>query len=246
MAKYREGHFFIDDQKIPLRIYEEVRPSARISVGKRYLILRIPRFLTKSQKQELRDWAKSWFLKQYRSKEAIRLKFQPKQYFEGQELKVIDKVFRISIEITANNSHSAQLLEGDVILLKIVGGTSEEEKSKIIPKLISKIVGHVFLPWVTERVHFYNEHFFKKEIKSIRLKYNKSNWGSCSNKSNINLSTRLLLAPMNSINYVIVHELAHLIEMNHSQKFWNIVAKVMPDYKKHDQWLNKYGYTCDF
>lgn len=245
MAKYKEEHFFIDGQKIPLRIYEEVRSSARISVGKKYLILRLPRFLTKAKKQEFYEWAKSWFLKQYRSKEAIRLKFQTKLYSSGQEIKVLDRVFRLSVDSTTNKSHSARLVE-DVIQINIVEGSSDEEKARAIPKLVSRVVGKVFLPWMTDRVHYYNEKFFKKDIKSVRLKYNKSNWGSCSNKSNINFSTRLLLAPMESIDYVIVHELAHLIEMNHSPKFWNIVAQVMPDYKKHDQWLNKYGHTCDF
>jgi len=64
--------------------------------------------------------------------------------------------------------------------------------------------------------------------------------------NNINLSTRLLFAPPPVIDYVIIHELTHLIEMNHSSKFWNIVKSIMPDYKQKEKWLKKNGKFCDF
>jgi len=79
--------------------------------------------------------------------------------------------------------------------------------------------------------------FLKKILKAS---------SSCSSKSNINLSTRLLFAPSDVIDYVIVHELTHLIEMNHSQKFWNLVKSVMPNYKQKEKWLKEYGKLCDF
>ena len=62
----------------------------------------------------------------------------------------------------------------------------------------------------------------------------------------MNLSTRLLFAPKDVIDYVIIHELAHLYEMNHSKKFWNIVSQVMPNYKEKEKWLSKNGRLCDF
>jgi predicted metal-dependent hydrolase len=78
------------------------------------------------------------------------------------------------------------------------------------------------------------------------LKYNQTNWGSCSTRGNINLSTRLLFAPDDVIDYVIIHELAHLLEMNHSNRFWNIVKKAMPEYREKEVWLKKNGHLCDF
>ena len=62
-------------------------------------------------------------------------------------------------------------------------------------------------------------------IKGIFLKYNHSNWGSCSHNGNINLSTRLLFAPEAVQDYVIVHELAHLVEPNHSDRFWALGSR---------------------
>ena len=97
-----------------------------------------------------------------------------------------------------------------------------------------------------KEVHFNNTKYFQEEINTIRFKNNQSNWGSCSSKKNLNFSTRLLFAPQEAIDYVIVHELAHLKELNHSPKFWKIVADVMPNYKEQEAWLKANGHLCQF
>ena len=78
------------------------------------------------------------------------------------------------------------------------------------------------------------------------MKYNKTNWGSRSTKNNINISTRLLFAPKDVQEYVFIHELAHFFEMNHSKRFWDIVGKIMPDYKEKERWLKINNAKCDF
>ncbi|MCL2353844.1 MAG: M48 family metallopeptidase [Defluviitaleaceae bacterium] len=67
---------------------------------------------------------------------------------------------------------------------------------------------------------------------SIKINSAKTRWGSCSSKGNVNFSWRLIMAGHKAIDYVIIHELAHLKEMNHSPRFWAIVARFMPDYKE--------------
>ena len=70
------------------------------------------------------------------------------------------------------------------------------------------------------------------EPSVIKINNAKNRWGSCSAKKSINYSWRLIMADDDVIDYVIVHELAHLIEMNHSKKFWDIVKNILPDYKE--------------
>ncbi len=77
-----------------------------------------------------------------------------------------------------------------------------------------------------------------KSPKQVRITSAKTRWGSCSAKDGINLSWRLMFAPPEVIDYVVVHELAHLIELNHSPRFWAIVASIIPDYKELRQALN--------
>lgn len=75
----------------------------------------------------------------------------------------------------------------------------------------------------------------------IAIRDQKTRWGSCSSKGNLNFNWRLVLAPVSVLDYVVVHELAHRREMNHSSRFWSIVEEIMPDYQTHRRWLRDQG-----
>ena len=76
---------------------------------------------------------------------------------------------------------------------------------------------------------------------TIMVRCQKSRWGSCSSKGNLNFNCLLLLAPPDVMDYVIIHELCHRKEMNHSPEFWAEVARLMPDYEIHRAWLKEHG-----
>ena len=75
----------------------------------------------------------------------------------------------------------------------------------------------------------------------VRIKNQKTRWGSCSAKGNINLNLRLMMAPDPVIDYVIIHELCHLRELNHSLAFWALVESCCPDYRRWRNWLKQLG-----
>ena len=79
-------------------------------------------------------------------------------------------------------------------------------------------------------------------INIIDLKFR---WGSCTPKDNIHLNWRLIKAPMTVIEYIIVHELTHLLEANHTPEFWNRVASQLPSYEKAKQWLRENGHELE-
>lgn len=118
---------------------------------------------------------------------------------------------------------------------------------------ISHVVNPSKIPSILE---IYLKKIAKNEIEIhcikicelLDVKYNKisikdtvTRWGSCSIDKNLSFSWRLVLAPRNVMEYVVVHEVCHLIEMNHSSKFWNLVYKVCPDYFEAKIWLKKNG-----
>jgi len=113
--------------------------------------------------------------------------------------------------------------------------------------------GELFTKWykkaarqiIQEKLSFFSEETGFK-YNSLKINSAKSRWGSCSSKKNLNFSYRLILTPELVINYVILHELAHTVEMNHSKRFWEIVGSIYPDYKKAEEWLKSNSYSLNF
>ena len=75
----------------------------------------------------------------------------------------------------------------------------------------------------------------------ITIREQKTRWGSCTSEGNLNFNWRLIFAPEKVLDYVVVHELSHRKEMNHSKNFWREVEKILPDYKKSVLWLKNEG-----
>jgi predicted metal-dependent hydrolase len=82
---------------------------------------------------------------------------------------------------------------------------------------------------------------FDVEYNKVSIKSQKSRWASCSKKGNLHFNLLLAAAPPDVIDYVIIHELVHLIEFDHSSQFWQLVKEADPDYKKHIEWLGNYA-----
>lgn len=80
-----------------------------------------------------------------------------------------------------------------------------------------------------ERVNYFNT-FYKFTVGRISIKNTKTRWGSCSRKGNLNFNYKIALLPAHHADYIIVHELCHLGQFNHSKKFWSLVLKTIPDY----------------
>ncbi|MCM1570116.1 MAG: M48 family metallopeptidase [Roseburia sp.] len=106
-----------------------------------------------------------------------------------------------------------------------------EEIRRLADRAVEYIPGRVAL--YAPRVHV--------DYGRITIRNQRSRWGSCSAKGNLNFNCLLMLAPPEVIDYVVVHELCHRLEMNHSVEFWKQVERVMPDYKKHRLWLKENG-----
>lgn len=128
----------------------------------------------------------------------------------------------------------------DEHMLKVQSTIDERSKLEKITFEQVKELADQAVEYIPKRVKYYAE----KEnfvYNKITIKNLVSRWGSCSTKGNLNFNCLLMLMPDYVIDYVVVHELCHLREMNHSEKFWAEVEKIMPDYQRAEIWLKQNG-----
>ena len=94
---------------------------------------------------------------------------------------------------------------------------------------------------ICERIECFAPMLGNARPNRITIREQKTRWGSCSRKGNLNFNWKLIKAPGEALDYVVIHELCHLYEFNHSPRFWQMVAKIQPDYKVWKAWLAQYA-----
>lgn len=119
--------------------------------------------------------------------------------------------------------------------------TSKEERKMLFRKFFKK-TGQKYL---TQRVQFFSE-AMNLNPSGLSFRSQNSRWGSCSSTGHISLNYRLMAAPPEIIDYVVVHELAHLKHYNHSPLFWDLVRQYSPNYHVHKKWLRQNSHMFHF
>lgn len=120
------------------------------------------------------------------------------------------------------------------------------------PSKEENVIEHAMEQWyrektlekVLERIKYY-QHFFKKKPAGIRVKEQQKRWASCTSKDELLFNWRCVMAPSHVFDYIVIHEMCHMYYKNHSQEFWDMLASVLPDYKRRKEWLKNYGVRMD-
>lgn len=227
---------------VPVRVItERGRRNTRASVTSKAMIIRLPAQLNQTERatqlHNMLQWAKDLHAE------------KPEAFAHFRAAKLAGRYrFRIRgqdylIDVDYHNLQSHRILKTGEGQLQIMfnANDSRVKSGKMLAKLLAKYFGGIHLPEVAARVHALNNQHFRRPINAVKLSDTYSRWGSCSNRGNINLATRLLLAPEAVLDAVIIHELAHLVEANHSPRFWAQVERALPNYREYDEWLHEHG-----
>ena len=154
----------------------------------------------------------------------------------GKKVLYRGKWYEIQLHIDTNRRRARVDLEEDRMLVHTPSRDAECLREAVERWLIRQ--AHMILP--VRVMHF--QQSTGGNVNEIHIKDQKTRWGSCSSKRNLNFNWRLVMAPPEVLDYVVVHELSHLTHMNHSRDFWELVGQVMPEYKQMRKWLRENGH----
>ncbi|MFA6918341.1 MAG: YgjP-like metallopeptidase domain-containing protein [Candidatus Gracilibacteria bacterium] len=211
--------------------------SVRIS-GKK-VVIRLSRFAHGRHKDEMIAKFLKWAEKRIKKAE---INFFGAQYVDGGRVVTHNKVYEINVVYGGRKTSKIILEDGFLIKIYLKDGISLSKAKELIKFFSEKIIMEDQEEYLKQTVDGLNRLHFGKKYGLVRFKKVSSRFGSCSRQGNINIAFRLLFAPKDVFRYVCVHELAHLIEFNHSKRFWALVYEAIPDYKISEKWLKNSGF----
>ncbi len=207
------------------------RKTSQITVDKDSVVVRTPSSKTTSEIKKIVDGKKKWIFRK-------RLEFQKQKsdiakfsYTDGTKFLYLGR--NLTLKILKNKKTESVSLKKDTIIVSI--------KSKMSSKVLVK---KLYQDWLMEKSSQIFTSRLNKISKKLKLKPRKiiiknlkDRWGSATSDDTINLNMNLIKAPRSVIDYVILHELCHLKIKGHSDKFWQMVKKFMPNYDEQKRWL---------
>lgn len=135
---------------------------------------------------------------------------------------------------------SGVALRGDDIIVRVRTDTPAELRGQMVKRQLSLWYSRLALQKIEERVRHYSA-VIGVIPGSVRIKSLRSRWGSCSIRGGINFAWNIIMAPDPILDYLVVHELCHLVHHDHSAVYWQLVAAFIPDYRERRKWLRENG-----
>ena len=211
-------------------IRSDRKRSVAIDLEDGLVKVRVPKGLSESRIRDLISKRSAWIRIKLK-KQAGNPKPRAKEYVSGESYPYLGKNYRL--KVFTSSEPSIKLKNG---YLEVHVGQSDNDPQQSIRLLL--------VDWYTQHAELRLKEKTKRLSKilgvsprSVGVKDYKSRWGSCSVEGDITYNWRVILAPHRIVDYVVVHELCHLLEHNHSARFWQHVQRHVPDWKECRNWL---------
>lgn len=163
-------------------------------------------------------------------------------FSDGQRIRVMNREFTVSITEEQGAKHPRARLIGNNIAVNVPAFAFSAGKDERVADLVRLVLSKCMLPDIRARLDEINRSYYNLVYNDVRIRKQMRLWGSASYpQNNININYKLLFAPQEILDYVMAHELSHLKVRNHSQRFWKLVEKAVPDHKERRKWLRENG-----
>jgi predicted metal-dependent hydrolase len=225
----------VNNEKIIITIEKRQRKSIKIEIKPPGIInVIIPCYARESDALFLVKNKSKWIIDKLKEvREAQKLKFERK-LINGEKILYLGREYEIEIKKQDKKIISVNFQSNKFHILTF---NNDEEMLK---KAINEWYKKQAQIKIVEIVDHYKK-YLDVEPNSVKAKKQKKRWGTCTSTGNIYINYRIIMAPEKIIDYLVVHELCHMVHMNHSKDFWGLVEKIIPDYKDRKEWLKKNG-----
>lgn len=223
----------MDGFEFPVEVIRTDRKrSASIYLDGEGIKVRVPKGLSDSYVRDLIEKKSPWIKRKLREAE-LAVPPRPKEFVSGETFSYLGRNYRLKV---LSGDTSSLKLRGGYLEATVSGsfGTREEE----VRSLLVDWYGKHARERLEEKTRRYAK-ILQVEPKCVSVKDYKSQWGSCSTTGNISYNWRIVMAPHRIVDYVVVHELCHLLEHNHSPDYWRHVERIVPDFQECREWLKR-------
>jgi len=171
--------------------------------------------------------------------QAAHQPLKPKEYVSGESFTYLGRNYRLKV---VTGSKMPVKLKAGRLVVRVPKSTKDTDQ--YINDTLSHWYREHALTKLLDKVQRYSK-ILRVQPETIRIRTFKGRWGSCSSKGNLVFNWKIIIAPTRIVDYVVIHELCHLIHHNHGPKFWKSVARACPDYLERKEWLRVHGRTLD-
>jgi hypothetical protein len=185
-----------------------------------------------------------WILEKQKQVESNRHSNSMKEFVSGESFPYLGKLYRLKVMKTAEDTIRKCRLVNGRFLVEINGNHETEVNRTVVKKALVDWYLERAETKIKERVDRFSQQIGKTPL-SIKIKNQERRWGSCSRNGSIRYNWKIIMAPISIMDYVIVHELCHLIYSHHSPPFWQKVQSIIPDYRRRRDWLKANSLQID-
>ena len=196
----------------------------------------VPDKLTDRQVEALLESKRKWIYKSLAEWQDLNARRVHREYVNGEGFLYLGRSYRLKL---VSDLAEPLMLKDGYFCLRTNNGSVPDADAAF--KAFYRAKGVVRIP---PRVAYYQAKM-DVEPKAVRLLDLKHRWASCSPGGNLNFHWKCMMAPLTILDYIVVHELAHLVYPNHTKAFWNELDKVMPDFQERKEWLRVNGAGMD-
>lgn len=240
MSDNKEFCFNIGSLKIPYSLSASTRcKNIRLVIDINGLKVVTPLKTKPEEVDKLLKAKSNWIYKHYMNFQSFKVAENNREWQSGESILYKGDKYFININ-TYKHSRTLINFNGNSFEVYVNERLDESERKDKIKAVFRKWYMQSANEHIRDKLDYYCR-IMGLSYNSMRIKEQKTRWGSCSRKGNLNFNWKLIMSPQWVIDYVIIHELCHLKHLNHSKKYWNLVALYMPEYNEAREWLKKNG-----